>query len=102
MLVEAGWVVLARNWRCRYGELDVIAVDGECLVVVEVKTRSGTLLGDPAEAVTRDKLSRMRRLTRMWLATQDEFFATIRFDVMAVQVDRSAAVQSIRHLRGVF
>ncbi|PYE14045.1 uncharacterized protein UPF0102 [Williamsia limnetica] len=44
-----GWVVLVRNWRCRYGELDLIAAEGPDLVVVEVKTRSGALFGDVAE-----------------------------------------------------
>lgn len=47
-LEDAGWTVVARNWRCRYGELDVIAVDGVALVVVEVKARTGALFSDVA------------------------------------------------------
>ena len=54
-LEQRGLVVLSRNWRCRDGELDVVAVDGDRLVVCEVKTRSGTRFGEPAEAVTRSQ-----------------------------------------------
>ena len=47
-----GWEVLARNWRCEHGELDIVAVDGDCLVAVEVKTRRTSTYGSPQEAVT--------------------------------------------------
>ncbi|MEC4840811.1 YraN family protein [Mycobacteroides chelonae] len=63
-LSKDGFTVLDRNWRCRYGELDIIAADGEVLVFVEVKTRTGRAFGTPAEAVTHTKL---RRLRRHWL-----------------------------------
>ncbi len=96
-----GWVVLARNWRCRYGELDVIAAEGRDLVVVEVKTRSGSLFGDVAEAVTPAKYQRMRRLTGMWLSEQDVHWPVIRFDVVAVQLNWGA-LPTVSHLRGVF
>lgn len=96
-----GWVVLARNWRCRYGELDVIAAEGRDLVVVEVKTRSGSLFGDVAEAVTPAKYQRMRRLTGIWLSEQDVHWPVIRFDVVAVQLNWGA-LPTVSHLRGVF
>ena len=51
-LTDAGFSVLDRNWRCRDGELDVVARDGDALVFCEVKTRTGTGFGHPAEAVT--------------------------------------------------
>lgn len=100
-LAGLGWVVLARNWRCRYGELDVIASDGEALVVVEVKTRSGRLYGNVAEAVTLAKYQRMRRLTGIWLSEQQRRWPVIRFDVIAVQLDPSGT-PSLSHLRGVY
>lgn len=92
---------MARNWRCRYGELDVIAAEGRDLVVVEVKTRSGSLFGDVAEAVTPAKYQRMRRLTGMWLSEQDVHWPAIRFDVVAVQLNWGA-LPTVTHLRGVF
>ena len=70
-LVEAGWTLLDRNWRGTRGELDVVALDGDVLVAVEVKTRRGTGFGHPAQAVTPAKLGRLRRLTGEWLATHD-------------------------------
>ncbi|GAB05696.1 hypothetical protein GOAMR_42_00130 [Gordonia amarae NBRC 15530] len=105
-VTDAGWTVLERNWRCRYGELDIIAVDGTVLVVVEVKTRASRMYGDPAEAVTPDKLARMRRATQVWLAGQDTWFSTIRFDVIAIQLDPTAPDDAtragLRHHTGVF
>ena len=105
-VTDAGWTVLDRNWRCRYGELDIIAVAGTVLVVVEVKTRASRMYGDPAEAVTPDKLARMRRATQVWLAGQDTWFSTIRFDVIAIQLDPTAPDDAtragLRHHTGVF
>ncbi len=66
-LAERGMVVLSRNWRCREGELDLVATDRKRLVVCEVKTRSGLGFGGPAEAVTPAKAARIRRLAVTWL-----------------------------------
>ncbi|GEE02456.1 UPF0102 protein [Gordonia spumicola] len=82
-----GWRILARNWRTRYGELDLIAADGTTLVVVEVKTRASRTFADPAAAVTPQKLRTMRLVTRQWLAEQGEFWPVIRFDIVAIQLD---------------
>ena len=106
-LIDLGWSVLQRNWRTKYGELDLIAVDGDTLVIVEVKTRASAFYGmSPAHAVTPDKLSRMRRLAGQWLAGQSTYWASIRFDVIAVQLDSSEPEDldraAIEHLRGVF
>jgi putative endonuclease len=99
-LAEQGWEVLARNWRCPDGELDILAVDGDALVAVEVKTRRSSRYGSPQEAVTWRKLHRIRRLTAAWLASQDRRFSAVRVDVIAVTVARAGAA-SIEHLRGV-
>ncbi|GAB18055.1 hypothetical protein GOEFS_046_00110 [Gordonia effusa NBRC 100432] len=98
--------MLERNWRNRYGELDIIAADGCDLIIVEVKTRSTDKFSDAAHAVTAAKLARMRKLTRMWLAAQDRHWRSIRFDVVAVQLNLSAPPDGhpveIRHHRGVY
>src|SRR3954464_13243360 len=83
-LLDQGMNVLTRRWRCRLGEIDIVAVDGDCLVVCEVKTRRSTAAGGPLEAVTPVKMARLRRLTATWLADQDRHFAEIRIDVIAV------------------
>ncbi len=81
-----GYEVLARNWRCREGELDLICRQDHMLVVCEVKTRSSLAYGHPAEAVTHTKRKRIRALTAIWLASDDASLRPneIRFDVAAV------------------
>lgn len=100
-LVKIGFVILAKNWRCREGELDIVATDGQTLVVCEVKTRSGTRFGEPAEAVTADKMARVRRLTGQWLSTHRVGWCRIRFDVIAICVERDGEVR-LRHIEGAF
>lgn len=73
---ERGWEVLDTNWRGKDGELDIVALDGDVLVVVEVKTRSGHGFGHPAEAVTPRKLARIKRLTGQWLTAFRDRLAT--------------------------
>ena len=99
-LQAAGLQVITRNWRCPLGEIDVVALDGDCLVVCEVKTRRTLAAGSPIEAVTPAKLSRLRRLTAAWLALQDEHFDDVRIDVVGVlRPRRGPAV--IEHLTAV-
>ncbi len=96
-----GLRILVRNWRCRYGELDVIAADGDRTVVfIEVKTRSGDGFGGIAEAVTRAKVRRIRRLAGIWLAGQDTGWAQVRIDVIGVRIGRRR-VPELTYLRGV-
>lgn len=99
-LTERGWTVLDRNWRSRSGELDIVARDGDEVVFVEVKTRSGTGYGHPAEAVTAAKVARLRRLAAEWLATHDVHTAGVRIDVLAVLRSRRGAA-AVEHLKAV-
>jgi putative endonuclease len=81
----AGYEVLARNWRCREGELDLIVRAGRLYVFCEVKSRSSVAFGAPVEAVTHDKQQRLRRLAARWLDSDAPALAReIRFDVAAV------------------
>lgn len=100
-LEQQGLVVLPRNWRCREGELDVVATDGTRLVVCEVKTRSGTAFGSPAEAVTVQKAARIRRVTQSWLAAHGTRWCEIRFDVLAITAPAGGRV-AVRHYPGAF
>lgn len=101
-LIGQGWAVLARNWRCRYGELDVIAADpaARAVVFVEVKTRAGDGFGGLAYAVPPQKVRRLRRLAGLWLAGQDSHWDGVRVDVIGVRVG-SGRSPEITHLRGV-
>ncbi|NLV79449.1 MAG: YraN family protein [Rhodococcus sp.] len=99
-LERAGMTVLERNWRCRHGELDLIAQDGATLVFIEVKTRTGLGYGTPAEAVTPAKAERLRRLAGLWLAEQDRGWERIRVDVVTVVLGRNTAPE-ITHRKQV-
>lgn len=99
-LESTGMVLLDRNWRSRYGELDLVAQDGNDLVFVEVKTRTGLGYGTPAEAVTRTKADRIRRLAGQWLAEQDRRWPHLRVDVVTVLLRRGYA-PTVTHLRQV-
>jgi len=101
-LTAGGLTVVGRNWRCRYGELDVIAADmaARAVVFVEVKTRTTDLYGGIAEAVTPQKVRRLRRLAGLWLADQDVAWAQVRIDVIGVRIG-NAPTPEITHLQGV-
>jgi putative endonuclease len=79
-----GYAVLAQNWRCPAGEIDLICARGRTLVICEVKARSRTATGHPLEAVTRAKQMRLRRVAAAYLAGQTASWEEIRFDVAAV------------------
>lgn len=82
-----GYEVLARNWRCSAGELDLVCRRGGTVVVCEVKTRRTGAFGPPQEAVTASKRLRIRRLAARWLRTTHTRCAEVRFDVAAVLGD---------------
>lgn len=100
-LTDDGMEILDRNWRCRDGEIDIVAKDADSLVFCEVKTRRTTEYGSPAEAVVPAKARRLRRLAAAWLAAHDTHAPEIRFDVIGV-VPRSAGAAAVEHLRGAF
>ncbi|HVQ88428.1 MAG TPA: YraN family protein [Actinomycetes bacterium] len=97
-LQEQGYVVLDRNWRCEVGEIDIVARDGDTLVVCEVKTRRGTGFGSPLEAITPSKAARLRRLAACWLRAHDVRPRTIRIDVVGVLGGQGTP--AVEHIRG--
>ncbi len=99
-LVEQGMVVLDRNWRCELGEIDLVARDGDTLVVCEVKTRRGLGTGGPLEAVTADKLARLRRLAMRWVASHGVHPSAVRVDVVGV-LRQGPGPAELVHLRDV-
>ena len=102
-LASRGWRVLDRNWRSRYGELDIVAVSPERrLVFVEVKTRRTVSQGTPQEAVTYAKQTNLRRAGVQWLIEPEHRIAHtgVRFDVIAVLVRGGGP--TVRHIEGAF
>lgn len=99
---ERGARVLDRNWHCRQGEIDLVIQESDgVLVGVEVKTRRGLGFGEPIEAVTEQKVKRMRRLLGAWRQDHPEIDTPdLRLDVVGVLVQRGQQVR-LRHVTGV-
>lgn len=100
-----GWLILDRNWRCRDGELDIVARDGPAVVFCEVKTRSSDRFGSPLAAVDPRKAARIRRLAVRWLQDRRGEAgwrppAVVRFDVLGVHL--AGARMQVEHVRGAF
>ncbi|MBW4094624.1 MAG: YraN family protein [Acidobacteria bacterium] len=99
-LEDLGIKVVDRNWRCPAGEIDLVAVDGGTLVIVEVKTRRSNRYGHPFEAISNAKLNRLRTLAVLWQRDHSAFLPKLRIDVVGI-LDDGKAEPVIEHLCGV-
>ena len=99
-LTELGMVVLDRNWRCEAGEIDLVLREGDVLVVCEVKTRTSDVCGTPHEAVTPQKLDRLKRLAACWAEAHAVRPADMRIDLVAVHRPRRGPT-TLEHVRGL-
>lgn len=99
-LEETGLRVIDRNWRCADGEIDIVAIDGHVLVVVEVKTRTSLAYGHPFEAITEAKLQRLQRLAGAWCRFHNLRFRRRRIDAVAV-LDDGSGPADIEYLKAV-
>ena len=99
-LIRRGYRLLARNYRKRRGEIDLIVRDDDTLVFVEVKLRRSTGFGGPLEAVTARKQATIRSLAEQYLAENQPDFETLRFDVIGILATRSGT--HIDHIEDAF
>lgn len=90
-----GWMIVDRNWRCELGEVDLVAIDPTTpvptTVVIEVKSRAGVGFGHPLEAITREKLARLRRLAVSWHKAHPDSPRALRLDAIGVVKRRGFA-----------
>jgi putative endonuclease len=106
-LATKGWEIVERNARTRFGELDIVALDGPILVFVEVKgARAGTRFGPekPILSIDFTKQRKVRRLGTAWMAERRDFppFDDIRFDAVGVTLDRDDRPVEVEHIEGAF
>ncbi|MEO3942729.1 YraN family protein [Paenarthrobacter nicotinovorans] len=99
-LETQGMRIVDRNWRCPDGEIDIVAIDGDTLVVAEVKTRRSLDYGHPFEAVGTAKLARLHRLASAWCREHELKAPRRRVDVVSV-IDNGEDEPELDHLRGV-
>ena len=102
-LIERGYRVIERNWRCSLGELDLVVECAGDLAVVEVKTRSSVAFGHPFEAITPVKAARLRLLTARWCQEHGKPYRQVRVDAVAVIAPQGSADDevAIEHLEGI-
>ena len=106
-LATEDWEIVERNARTRYGELDIVALDGRVLVFVEVKgARADTSFGPerPILSINFTKQRKVRRLGTAWMAERRDFppFDDIRFDAVGVTLDRADCAVEVEHVKGAF
>lgn len=99
-LQAQGYRILERNWRCRAGEIDIVASTHGQVVICEVKTRRSERFGAPHEAVTQQKAKRLRSLAAQWMSAHDAQATRVRIDVIGVLMPAGAPAR-LTHLKGV-
>ena len=99
-LLRKGYSLVERNYRTRYGELDLILRHENTLVFVEVKLRRGKTFGDPLEAVTERKQATIRAIAEQYLAEKEPEFEEARFDVIGILA--GGASRGIEHVENAF
>lgn len=99
-LEDRGIRVIDSNWRCSSGEIDLVALDGGELVIVEVKTRRSRRYGDPLEALTRAKVARLRTLAVLWARDHQYVGGSLRIDAVGIVLGPTGP-PSFDHLKGV-
>lgn len=98
---KMGWPLLARNWRCPEGELDLVFKEGETIVFVEVRTRSGQDFGYPEETITAAKRRRLLRAGKAYLDSLDLFETNCRFDLVAIECTPAGLIRRFEHIEDV-
>jgi putative endonuclease len=101
-LQARGYEVLGRNLRTRFGEIDLVARRGSLVVVVEVKSRTSQRYGHPADAIGMRKQHRLARLAAACLRRLGAEGCPVRFDAIAVNLDRGGRVLAVEHIPDAF
>ena len=102
--MRRGFQIVERNFRTRWGELDIIARDRQTLLFCEVKTRRSGGAVPPFEAVHPNKRAQVRKIARQWLSERGAriYLPLLRFDAIGITLDRSGALLALEHLEDAF
>jgi putative endonuclease len=98
-LEKKGYRILEKNWRQWRNEIDIIAMDGGCLVIVEVKTRKSNFFGEPETAVTRDKQKALIRSANAYVRYRN-IQCDVRFDILSILISKTS--EQIHHIEDAF
>ena len=101
-LSRAGYKIIARNWHAgRYGEIDIVACEGDQLVLVEVKTRSSIGFGYPEEAVNKHKQFKLQGAAQSFILSHPHLPQNVRFDVIAIVLSPDGQMSDFKHFKGI-
>lgn len=100
-LQKKGFFIIERNFRTRFGEIDIVCRDGKTLVFVEVKTKIGHDFGEPEEMVGKTKLAQVERMGEVYLL-KNNMDVACRVDVVAIVLDKEKKVERIDHYQAVY
>jgi len=100
-LVEKKYTILARNFYCRYGELDIIAKKENSIVFFEVKTRVGTKMGQPYEAINHKKIQGLKKAIQYYLLQKKLSNCKLSLDAISIVLDRNYCVKSLKHFKNI-
>lgn len=100
-LQAKGFHILAQNWRCQLGEMDIIAQENDTLVFVEVKTRRGRTMGTPEDAITPHKARKLYHIAQTYLTEQEKGDIPWRIDLVAVELDKQGKLLRCEHRESI-
>lgn len=98
-LEEQGYVICERNYRCAVGEIDIVALDGECLAFVEVRTRKSKRFGSPEESITAAKKQKLIEVAETYLQEHESLPLDWRIDVVSIQLSRRGSLERLELIK---
>lgn len=101
-LRQIGYTILQRNFRCRIGEIDLIGKDGNYICFIEVKTRYGSLFGNPCESVTYSKQRKIYKTAELYIMKKKLFKFNFRFDVIEIILSNDTNTPSVKLIKDAF
>ncbi|MFB5759748.1 YraN family protein [Paenibacillus medicaginis] len=101
-LTGKGWRIIERNWRCRSGEVDIIAEKEGTLIFIEVRSRTGATHGTAAESVTARKIAQVRHIAEIYLHMRGAADIPVRFDMIAVRLLPDQQAEVMEHIEAAF
>ena len=100
-LQNKGYVIIERNFRQRYGEIDIIAISKNTLVFIEVKTRKSLVYGEPLESITPKKLRDIIKTAQYYALTNDKLPKQLRIDAISVLLNKHNNIDTIEHVENI-
>lgn len=101
-LKEQGYNIVETNYRCKLGEIDIIARDGDMVVIVEVRTKTGLAFGRPEESINQEKARKLYRLALQYIQSNYHRDIPSRIDLVAVMLEKSSGqVKEVKHIKNI-